>query len=84
MSVVFTINDDEDDSFPSLDLISDVVSTQRAPNQYASATDKQPKGSSTLKEALKIATKEVYGCNDIHDKNKLCINFRRGKVWNDT
>lgn len=58
--------------------------TQGAPNQYASATDKKPKGPSTLKEALQIAAKEVYGCSDIDDKNKLRINVRRGKVWNDT
>ena len=71
-SIYNKIND-KDNKFLPLDLISDVMTTQGAPNQYASATDKQAKGPSTLKEALKIAAKDVYGCSDI---NKLRINVR--------
>lgn len=73
------VDKDDSDNFAPLGLFSDANSTQGA-----SATDKQPKGAISLKEALKKAAKEVYSCNEIDNKNKLRINVRRRKVWNDT
>lgn len=73
------VDKDDSDNFALLGLFSDADGPQGT-----IATDKKPKGASNLKEALKKAAKEVYSCIEIDNKNKLCINVRRRKVWDDT